>query len=95
MIVTGGFNVYPREVEDAIEGLAGVRACAVVAKRDAARGEIPVAFVEGDERLDAGAIVAALRELLASFKIPKEIRFVESLPRNAMGKVDKPALRGY
>ena len=79
---------------------SGVRACAVVGKPDAARGELPVAFVEADSpfdeagpSLDAGAITAVLRERLASFKVPKEIRFVESLPRNAMGKIDKPALR--
>lgn len=93
LIVSGGFNVYPREVEAAVEAMAGVRACAVVGKPDALRGELPVAFVEASEALDAGAISAALRETLASFKVPKEIRFVESLPRNAMGKVDKPALR--
>jgi malonyl-CoA/methylmalonyl-CoA synthetase len=93
LIITGGFNVYPREVEDAIEAFPGVRACAVVGKPDAARGELPVAFVETVEALHAEAMLAALRERLASFKVPKEIRFVESLPRNAMGKVDKPALR--
>ena len=93
LIVSGGFNVYPREVEDAVEALPGVGACAVVGKPDPVRGELPVAFVETSETLDAGAIAAALRERLASFKIPKEIRFVDSLPRNAMGKIDKPALR--
>ncbi len=93
VIITGGFNVYPREVEDAVEALPGVRACAVVGKPDPARGEMPVAFIETSEALDADSIAAALRECLASFKVPKEIRFVENLPRNAMGKVDKPALR--
>lgn len=93
VVVSGGFNVYPREVEDAVEALGGVRACAVVGKPDSVRGELPVAFVETAEALDAGAIQAALRERLASFKVPKEIRFVDSLPRNAMGKIDKPALR--
>lgn len=93
LIITGGFNVYPREVETEIEALPGVRACAVVGKPDAARGELPVAFVESDAVLDSEAIGAALRVRLASFKIPKEIVFVESLPRNAMGKIDKPALR--
>ncbi len=94
LIVSGGFNVYPREVEDAIEALPGVRACAIVGKPDPVRGELPIAFVETAETLDAGAIEAALRERLASFKVPKDIRFVDALPRNAMGKIDKPALRG-
>ncbi len=93
LIITGGFNVYPREVEDAIEAFDGVAACAVVGKPDAARGELPVAFVEAAPGLDFEAIAAALRERLASFKIPKEFRRIEALPRNAMGKVDKPALR--
>ncbi len=93
LIITGGFNVYPREVEDAIEAIAGVRACAVVGKPDAARGELPIAFVETDAVVSADTIVSTLRNRLAGFKVPKEIRFVETLPRNAMGKIDKPALR--
>ncbi|HZZ00219.1 MAG TPA: AMP-binding protein [Candidatus Baltobacteraceae bacterium] len=93
LIITGGFNVYPREVEAAIETYAGVRACAVVGKPDAARGELPVAFIEIEGNVDPSALDAWLRERLASFKIPKEIRIVEQLPRNAMGKLDKPALR--
>jgi acyl-CoA synthetase (AMP-forming)/AMP-acid ligase II len=93
VIVTGGFNVYPREVEDAIETFPGVRACAVVGKPDPARGELPVAFIETDGALDADALLATLRERIASFKIPKELRRIERLPRNAMGKLDKSALR--
>ena len=93
VIITGGFNVYPAEVEAAIEGFANVRACAVVGKPDAARGEVPVAFVEAAGALDAEALLAELRKRIASFKLPKEVRVVETLPRNAMGKLDKPALR--
>jgi malonyl-CoA/methylmalonyl-CoA synthetase len=93
LIITGGFNVYPREVETTIEMYTGVRACAVIGKPDAARGELPIAFVEVDGSLDPAALDAWLRERLASFKIPKEIRIVEQLPRNAMGKLDKPALK--
>jgi malonyl-CoA/methylmalonyl-CoA synthetase len=93
LIITAGFNVYPREVETAIEGYAGVRACAVVGKPDAARGELPIAFIESDGGVDPSALDAWLRERLASFKVPKEIHVVEQLPRNAMGKLDKPALR--
>jgi acyl-CoA synthetase (AMP-forming)/AMP-acid ligase II len=93
LIITGGFNVYPREVETTIETYAGVRACAVIGKPDAARGELPVAFIEADGSVDSAALDSWLRERLASFKVPKEIRVVERLPRNAMGKLDKPALR--
>lgn len=94
LIISGGFNVYPREVEDALEALPQVRACAVVGKPDAARGELPVAFIESDDaNVDLEAILATLRERIASFKVPKEIYVVDALPRNAMGKLDKPALR--
>ncbi|HVA33008.1 MAG TPA: AMP-binding protein, partial [Candidatus Baltobacteraceae bacterium] len=93
LIITGGFNVYPREVEAAVERFDGVRACAVVGKPDPARGELPIAFVEGAADVDAEALLAALREQLASFKVPREVRILDELPRNAMGKLDKPALR--
>jgi len=93
LIITGGFNVYPREVEDAMEQLDGVRACAVLGKPDAARGELPVAFIEAAEGVDTEHLLQLLRQRLASFKIPKEIRVLDALPRNAMGKLDKPALR--
>jgi malonyl-CoA/methylmalonyl-CoA synthetase len=93
LIITGGFNVYPREVEDALERLEGVRACAVVGKPDPARGELPIAFVEVEGFVDTEALLISLRSQLASFKIPKEIRVLDTLPRNAMGKLDKPALR--
>ncbi len=93
LIITGGFNVYPREVETTMEEYEGVRACAVIGKPDAARGELPVAFIETERNVDIAALDEWLRERLASFKIPKEIRIVEQLPRNAMGKLDKPALK--
>jgi malonyl-CoA/methylmalonyl-CoA synthetase len=93
VIISGGFNIYPREVEDAVEAFAGVAACAVVGRPDPARGELPVAFVELNGPCDLEAMQAALRAQLASFKVPKEIRVVETLPRNAMGKLDKPSLR--
>lgn len=93
VVISGGFNVYPREVEDAIEAFPGVEACAVIGKPDPIRGEVPIAFVEAVASLDVEALLAALRERLASFKIPKEIRVLDRLPRNAMGKVNKPALK--
>ncbi len=92
LIITGGFNVYPREVEEAIEAWSNVRACAVVGRPDDLRGEVPVAFLEAAPFETAG-LLADLRSRLASFKIPKEFYILDALPRNAMGKVDKPALR--
>jgi malonyl-CoA/methylmalonyl-CoA synthetase len=97
LIVTGGFNVYPLEVENELNSLPGIRASAVVGIADAVRGELPYAFVELDgqsgEPLDVAAIRAALGERLASFKIPREIAVVEALPRNALGKIEKHRLR--
>jgi malonyl-CoA/methylmalonyl-CoA synthetase len=93
LIITGGFNVYPREIEDEIERFPGVRAAAVIGMPDAARGELPVAFVEADARFEAEALLADLREKLASFKVPKTVRVLPALPRNAMGKIEKTRLR--
>jgi len=93
LIISGGFNIYPLEVEDELLRLPGVRACAVVGKPDAARGEIPVAFIESGPELDEQMLLEVLRARLASFKVPKEIHRIDALPRNAMGKVDKPRLR--
>jgi malonyl-CoA/methylmalonyl-CoA synthetase len=93
LIISGGFNVYPREVEDEIERYPGVRACAVVGVADAARGEVPVAYAECDPIFDVEAMLADLRTRLASFKIPKAVYVVDALPRNALGKVEKARLR--
>jgi malonyl-CoA/methylmalonyl-CoA synthetase len=93
LIISGGFNVYPREIEDEIERFPGVRAAAVIGMPDAARGELPVAFVEADSRFEAEALLADLRGKLASFKVPKTVRVLQTLPRNAMGKIEKMRLR--
>ena len=93
LVISGGFNVYPIEVEDELLRIPGIRAAAVVGQPDAARGEIPVAFVETDAQFDAERALATLRERLASFKVPKHLYPIDALPRNAMGKVEKPRLR--
>jgi len=93
LIISGGFNVYPLEVEAEMRLHPGVRDAALVGMNDAARGEIPVAFIEADAGFDTEAFLAALRERLASFKLPKAIRVVDALPRNAMGKVEKQRLK--
>jgi len=93
LVISGGFNVYPIEVEDELLRIPGIRAAAVVGQPDSARGEIPVAFVETDDAFDADATLATLRERLASFKVPKRLYPIDALPRNAMGKVEKPRLR--
>ncbi|HEV8022651.1 MAG TPA: AMP-binding protein [Candidatus Lustribacter sp.] len=93
LIISGGFNVYPLEVEAEMRLYPGVRDAALVGLDDPARGEIPVAFIEADPGFDADAFVAALRDRLASFKLPKAVRVVDALPRNAMGKVEKQRLK--
>jgi malonyl-CoA/methylmalonyl-CoA synthetase len=95
MVISGGLNVYPREVEALIDELPGVVESAVIGLPDADFGEMVVAVVVlGDgATVSADAIRAALREKAASFKLPKRIIFVNELPRNAMGKVQKQVLR--
>jgi malonyl-CoA/methylmalonyl-CoA synthetase len=93
LVISGGFNVYPIEVETELLRIPGIRAAALIGQPDAARGEIPVAFVEVDEGFDPDVALATLRERLASFKVPKALYPIDVLPRNAMGKVEKPRLR--
>jgi malonyl-CoA/methylmalonyl-CoA synthetase len=93
LIISGGFNIYPREIEDELMRIDGIRAAAVIGRPDAARGELPIAYVEVEGAIDIAAVLATLRAKLASFKIPREMTIVDELPRNAMGKIDKPALR--
>jgi malonyl-CoA/methylmalonyl-CoA synthetase len=95
LIVSGGFNVYPLEVESELERYPGIRASAVVGAPDAVRGESVVAFIETEPgaAFHEAALVAWLRPRLASFKIPKRVNRIDALPRNALGKVEKTKLR--
>ena len=93
LIISGGFNIYPREIENEIDRYPGVRASAVIGIPDARRGELPIACVEADVDLNADDLLAFVRERLASFKVPRAVYLVDSLPRNAMGKIEKAALR--
>jgi long-chain acyl-CoA synthetase len=95
MLIVNGINVYPREIEEVIYQIPGVKEAAVVGMPDARRGEHPVAFVASGEGaiLDEKAILHFLRQKLADYKVPKKITFLPSLPRNATGKVLKTALR--
>jgi malonyl-CoA/methylmalonyl-CoA synthetase len=95
LIISGGYNVYPAEVEGYINALPGVAESAVVGVPDADFGEVGVALViaKPGVRLDPLGIVAALKATLANFKIPKRCYVLDDLPRNAMGKVQKNLLR--
>jgi malonyl-CoA/methylmalonyl-CoA synthetase len=91
LIISGGFNIYPREIEEFLQDQPGVEEAAVVGVPDRVRGELPVAFYAGEA--DAVRLEAACRAELASFKIPKRFERIDKLPRNAMGKVVKNLLR--
>ena len=92
LIISGGFNIYPREIEEFLEEQEEVAEAAVVGRPDAVRGEVPVAYVVLKRAVEDGATGARCREKLASFKMPREFHAVERLPRNAMGKVQKHLL---
>jgi len=94
LIISGGYNVYPKEVELCIDQLDGVSESAVVGVPDADFGERVTAVVVADtDKLSEEAIITALRAMLAAYKLPKQVHFVDALPRNAMGKVQKNVLR--
>ena len=94
MIVSGGMNVYPAEVEAALAGLPGLEELAVFGVPDDRWGETVVAFaVSSDPEMDQATIIGAARERIASYKKPTQVRFLESLPRTASLKVDKTELR--
>jgi HIP---CoA ligase len=95
MFTVGGFNVYPAEVENAIIRLSSVADCAVVGRPDERLGEVGVAYVVtgAGQSLSEQDVIAHCRERLANFKVPREVVFVGSLPRNAGGKVLKRDLR--
>ena len=95
LIITGGFNVYPKEVENELDALAGVEESAVIGLPHADFGEGVTAAVvlTRDSQFTESAVIAELKQRLATFKVPKRVLFVDSLPRNAMGKVQKNLLR--
>jgi malonyl-CoA/methylmalonyl-CoA synthetase len=92
VIISGGFNIYPREIEDALLGHPGVREAAVVGAPDAVRGEVPVAYLVADDTVDDEAVRERLRRELASFKLPRAFVRMEALPRTALGKVQRHLL---
>jgi malonyl-CoA/methylmalonyl-CoA synthetase len=92
LIISGGFNIYPREIEELLLEQPGVREAAVVGVEDRVRGEVPVAYVVAEGAVDPAALDATCRAKLASFKVPRAYVKVESLPRTALGKVQKHLL---
>ncbi|WP_343709714.1 3-((3aS,4S,7aS)-7a-methyl-1,5-dioxo-octahydro-1H-inden-4-yl)propanoate--CoA ligase FadD3 [Mycobacterium sp.] len=95
MYICGGFNVYPAEIEQVLARLDGVLDCAVIGVPDDRLGEVGQAFLvtRPDSGLDEKTVIAYTRDYVANFKAPRSVRFVDTLPRNAGGKVVKPLLR--
>jgi malonyl-CoA/methylmalonyl-CoA synthetase len=95
LIISGGYNVYPAEVEGYLNELPGVAESAVVGVPHPDFGEavVAVAVPRAGAKLDGVALVAALKAQIANFKVPKQVFVQADLPRNAMGKVQKNLLR--
>src|SRR5947209_1747450 len=95
LIIRGGFNVYPHDVEEALNSHPAVIESAVIGIPSERMGEEVKAFVVARGEVDAETLKAYCREKLANYKTPSEIEFVNALPRNAVGKIDKKELRRH
>ena len=96
LIISGGFNVYPKEIELVIDAIEGVAESAVIGLPHPDFGEAVVAVIvrgHNGMMLDQAGVIAYVKNQLANYKVPKQIHFVDALPRNAMGKVQKNLLR--
>jgi len=95
MVITGGLNVYPKEIELLIDDLPGVKESAVIGlpHEDFGEGIVAVVVLEPGNNLTEADVIGPIKENLANFKVPKRVVFVDELPRNTMGKVQKNLLR--
>ena len=89
MLIIGGENVFPREIEEALNSHPSVHASAVIGMHDPSRGEVALGFVELEEGavFDETALRSHCREHLAQYKVPRDIRVLAALPRNPTGKI--------
>jgi len=96
MIISGGYNIYPREVDEVLNSHPDTLEVATVAMKDSFRGEIPVAFVvlKSGRRTSAEDLLTYCKERLVDYKIPRRIEFLDALPKTGPGKIDKLKLRG-
>jgi malonyl-CoA/methylmalonyl-CoA synthetase len=92
VIISGGFNIYPREIEEFLTEQPEIVEAAVVGSADPLRGEVPVAYVVMRSLVDSSELDSRCRKALASFKAPRAFIAIEKLPRNAMGKIQKHLL---
>ncbi|MEM0983166.1 MAG: AMP-binding protein [Planctomycetota bacterium] len=97
MMIVGGENVFPREIEEVVDAHPDVHASGVIGMEDKTRGEVPVVFVELEEghELDERSIIALCREKLAGYKVPKKVIRLDELPRNPTGKIMRRKLKPY
>lgn len=95
MIIRGGENIYPKEIETAVYSLGGIAEAAVIGRPDAKYGELPVLYVSAAPgvEIDVDAVAEHARTQLAKYKQPVVITVLETLPKNPVGKIDKPSLR--
>jgi malonyl-CoA/methylmalonyl-CoA synthetase len=92
LIISGGFNIYPREIEEFLLEQAEIAEAAVIGLPDAVRGEVPVAYIVCRSAVEPAELEARCRARFASFKVPRAFKTVAALPRNAMGKIQKHLL---
>jgi len=96
LVICGGFNVYPKEIETVLDAIDGVVESAVIGLPHPDFGEAVAAIIQkqpGRDDVTEASIIAHVKGELANFKVPKRVWFVDELPRNQMGKVQKAALR--
>lgn len=95
MVIVGGYNVYPREVDEVLHAHPGIAEAAAVGVPDAYRGEVIRAYVvrRPGYALEVEEVLEYCRANLARYKVPAAVQFVDSLPRTTVGKLDKKALR--
>ena len=95
LTIRGGFNIYPREVEEALYAHPAVAEAAVVGMRDPLMGEEVLAFValKAGASAEAAALIEFCQSRLAKYKCPKQVRFVDALPKSPIGKILRKELR--
>lgn len=95
LIISGGLNVYPKEIESELDVMPGIIESAIIGVPHSDFGEAVVAVVVGanNNRISEGEVLKQLKAKIAGYKVPKKIVFVDALPRNKMGKVQKTVLR--
>lgn len=96
LIISGGYNIYPREVDEVLHAHPDTFEVATVGMRDAFRGEIPVSFValKAGRAVSADELIVYCRDRLVDYKVPRRIEFLDALPKTGAGKIDKLKLRG-